>query len=146
VCSASSDRSIGLWDVHTFKRHNRLNGHWEEVTCLANVGQELWSGSLDGSIRVWSKVSARSYEPITLLSLSLITGVRTCTRTWQKWSCRRMLALESPVRTMLVHDTLVWVATDHGISLFDTITTLKVRRTMRTRTSHHHPCPPLTRA
>lgn len=98
VCSASSDHTVGLWDVHTFKRHRRLNGHWEEVTCLANVGQELWSGSLDGSIRVWSR----------------------------KWSCRRMLALESPVRAMLVHDGLVWVATDRGVSLFDAISTLKV--------------------
>lgn len=56
MCSASADHSVGLWDVRTFKRYLRLTGHWEEVTCLLNIGQELWSGSLDGSIRIWSKV------------------------------------------------------------------------------------------
>lgn len=82
VCSASSDRTIGLWSVHDFKRLNRLNGHWEEVSCLANVGQELWSGSLDGSVRIWSKVSKLLiYLQERCLSLLLRNGlVEGCLR------------------------------------------------------------------
>ncbi len=78
-----------------------------------------------------------TYRPAygrSLLSATLTTHFNSTTHFTQKWSCRRMLALESPVRAMLVHDGLVWVATDRGVSLFDATSTLKVRT--RTRTPH----------
>lgn len=42
-----------MWDVVTYERRHRLEGHTDAVTCLAQDGNFLISGSDDRTIKVW---------------------------------------------------------------------------------------------
>jgi eukaryotic-like serine/threonine-protein kinase len=55
LASASSDQTIGLWDVQRGALLARFRGHEDEVGFVAwsPDGRQLVSGSKDGSVRVW---------------------------------------------------------------------------------------------
>jgi hypothetical protein len=56
LASGSSDKTITIYDISTFKRISVLNGHEGPVTTLAyksNDSNILFSGSTDRTIRIW---------------------------------------------------------------------------------------------
>ncbi|WP_218081582.1 WD40 repeat domain-containing serine/threonine protein kinase [Anthocerotibacter panamensis] len=61
LASGGLDRTIKIWQVGTGKQLRSLNGHTEDVNCLAFTpdGRHLVSGSLDRSLRVWQTESGR---------------------------------------------------------------------------------------
>merc|ERR1712203_1280169 len=55
IFSGSGDNSIKKWDIKTGALMATLEGHADEVTCLAISEKEgaIFSGSDDGSIKKW---------------------------------------------------------------------------------------------
>eukprot|EP01112_Ceratiomyxa_fruticulosa_P018091 TRINITY_DN5741_c0_g1_i1.p1 TRINITY_DN5741_c0_g1~~TRINITY_DN5741_c0_g1_i1.p1 ORF type:complete len:592 (-),score=68.93 TRINITY_DN5741_c0_g1_i1:129-1904(-) len=53
LISGSSDTTIKVWDIQTFKTKQTLQGHEGIVHALAVIGNRLFSGSSDKTIRVW---------------------------------------------------------------------------------------------
>ena len=55
LASSSSDHSVRLWDVDAGTCTAVLNGHMDDVWCLADLGGgQLLSGSFDRSLWVWN--------------------------------------------------------------------------------------------
>jgi WD40 repeat protein len=56
IVSASSDRSVRIWDASTGAELKRLNGHTDFVCSVAfsSDGTRIVSGSKDKSVRVWA--------------------------------------------------------------------------------------------
>ena len=53
--SASSDKTIKIWNEHQALIHT-LIGHQDHVVCLEVLDdEEIASGSLDNSIKIWKK-------------------------------------------------------------------------------------------
>lgn len=59
--SASMDRLLRLWDVHTGEQIREFAGHRLGVTSVAfaSDGRRLLSGSLDGTVRLWDAETGR---------------------------------------------------------------------------------------
>lgn len=55
--TASSDKSIRIWDLQNEKNTQVLIGHTDSVTCIQLDSTKLFSGSTDKTIRIWSKTS-----------------------------------------------------------------------------------------
>jgi WD40 repeat protein len=52
--SGGGDGLVMVWDVDTLRQLQVLEGHRDRVTALATSGKQfLFSGSRDGTIRVW---------------------------------------------------------------------------------------------
>jgi len=45
--------TIVRFDATTFSQVDQLKGHTKPITCLLSVGDEVWSGGQDNTIRVW---------------------------------------------------------------------------------------------
>ncbi len=76
IVSASEDRTLKLWDVHTGALRFTLEGHTTPVTSCAITprGNRIISASSDGTIKVWN-----AYTGNELLSLSRYkSGVTRC--------------------------------------------------------------------
>ena len=58
-------KTIQLYDAVTFEHKATLGGHEGWVNCFALVGDQVWSGSGDHTLRVWN---AHSGEPIQRIS------------------------------------------------------------------------------
>jgi len=53
IASASRDNTIRLWDVQTGIERHILQGHDDDVSGVAFVGEQLVSASYDGTLRWW---------------------------------------------------------------------------------------------
>lgn len=53
IVSGSYDNSCALWDIQTGRLIARFTGHWDKVYSVACHGRYIFSGSMDGSVRVW---------------------------------------------------------------------------------------------
>lgn len=49
--TGSTDHSIKIWDISTFKCIKVIKGHSLDVLCLASNHEFLWSGSMDKTIK-----------------------------------------------------------------------------------------------
>ena len=56
--SASSDKTLAIWDLGTYARLRVLNGHRGGLYSLALHKGHACSGSLDSTIRLWHKAQA----------------------------------------------------------------------------------------
>ncbi|KAI9189752.1 hypothetical protein H9P43_001185 [Blastocladiella emersonii ATCC 22665] len=53
VLTGSRDEAIRVWDMASEKLLKVIDGHYDEVSALCIVGDTLYSGSLDCTIRSW---------------------------------------------------------------------------------------------
>lgn len=58
IVSASGDRSIKSWNLHTGKHMNSYNGHSKGIACVQFDGRRIVSGSSDNSVRIFDYASA----------------------------------------------------------------------------------------
>ncbi|KAK6503021.1 hypothetical protein TWF481_008056 [Arthrobotrys musiformis] len=58
VITACSDEEVRVWDAGTSKLYHKFSGHYDVVTALAVVGNDLVSVSLDATVRKWSLLPA----------------------------------------------------------------------------------------
>ncbi|KAK6534309.1 hypothetical protein TWF281_005636 [Arthrobotrys megalospora] len=54
VITACSDEDLRVWDAGTGKLYHKFSGHYDVVTAIAVVGNDLVSVSLDATVRKWS--------------------------------------------------------------------------------------------
>ncbi|KAK6351116.1 hypothetical protein TWF718_004287 [Orbilia javanica] len=54
VITACSDEEVRVWDAGTSKLYHKFSGHYDVVTAIAVVGNDLISVSLDATVRKWS--------------------------------------------------------------------------------------------
>ncbi|KAK6361658.1 hypothetical protein TWF730_005375 [Orbilia blumenaviensis] len=54
VITACSDEELRVWDAGTSKLYHKFSGHYDVVTAIAVVGNDLVSVSLDATVRRWS--------------------------------------------------------------------------------------------
>jgi WD40 repeat protein len=54
VTTACRDEEVRVWNLATGKLHHTFSGHFEEVTGLCLIGDNLVSISIDATIRQWS--------------------------------------------------------------------------------------------
>ena len=61
LASASSDRTVKLWDATAGKERFTLTGHKNFVTCVAfsTDGTTLASGGYDGTVRLWDVATGK---------------------------------------------------------------------------------------
>ncbi len=67
IASASSDKTIRLWDVKTGDLKQTLEGHEESgvhSVAFSPEGKLLASGGLDGTVRVWDMATGKSRKTI----------------------------------------------------------------------------------
>ncbi|MCX7653507.1 MAG: hypothetical protein N2Z58_02365 [Fervidobacterium sp.] len=60
IFSASSDKTIKVWDLNSGKLINTLSGHKGYVWALYSIGNYLISGGWDGRIILWDVISNKS--------------------------------------------------------------------------------------
>ena len=54
LISSSYDSTINVWSTGTWVCERTLGGHVEEeVVCLVVLGDKLFTGSSDSSVKVW---------------------------------------------------------------------------------------------
>ncbi|KAI4138243.1 MAG: hypothetical protein L6R39_006896, partial [Caloplaca ligustica] len=57
LVSASGDRHVHLWDIHTGVRTSVCRGHTKGIACVQYDGKRIVSGSSDNTIRIFDPVS-----------------------------------------------------------------------------------------
>ncbi|KAL8649091.1 MAG: hypothetical protein Q9210_004607 [Variospora velana] len=57
LVSASGDRQVHLWDIHTGVRTSVCRGHTKGIACVQYDGKRIVSGSSDNTIRIFDPVS-----------------------------------------------------------------------------------------
>ncbi|KAI4116937.1 MAG: hypothetical protein LQ345_002735 [Seirophora villosa] len=57
LVSASGDRQVHLWDIHTGVRTSVCRGHAKGIACVQYDGKRIVSGSSDNTIRIFDPVS-----------------------------------------------------------------------------------------
>ncbi|ORX84792.1 WD40 repeat-like protein [Basidiobolus meristosporus CBS 931.73] len=63
VITGCRDENVRVFDIGSGKCLKTLEGHFDEVTGLAVIGTDVYSGSLDGTIRSWSITAKSLSEP-----------------------------------------------------------------------------------
>ncbi|KAA6410953.1 MAG: hypothetical protein FRX48_05264 [Lasallia pustulata] len=75
LVSASGDRSLRLWDIHTGVCTARCEGHTKGIACVQYDGKRIVSGSSDNTIRI--------YDPATQAEVACLQGHTRLVRTVQ---------------------------------------------------------------
>ncbi len=57
LVSASGDRNIRVWNIHTGESSTRMEAHTKGIACVQYDGMRIVSGSSDRTIRIWDPVS-----------------------------------------------------------------------------------------
>jgi Prp8 binding protein len=78
MTSASTDKTVALWDIEAGVRVKRLKGHTSFVNSCHPVRRGpllICSGSDDGTIRIWDPRKRGQQQAITLTSTYQVTAV-----------------------------------------------------------------------
>ncbi|KAL0096641.1 cell division control protein 4 [Phycomyces blakesleeanus] len=79
LVAGSYDNAVSVWDLETGQLAHRMEGHENQVTCIAlhSASNRCFSGSLDNTIRVWDtvtgeciKVLKKHYDNVHSLTLT----------------------------------------------------------------------------
>ena len=67
VLTASSDKTLRLWDAHTGKQQRVFEGHTGAITeaALSADGKRVLSGSADGTVRLWDLTTGEELRQMT---------------------------------------------------------------------------------
>ena len=57
LVSASGDRNLRVWNIHTGECSTKIEAHTKGIACVQYDGKRIVSGSSDNSIRIWDPVS-----------------------------------------------------------------------------------------
>ena len=57
LVSASGDRTLRVWDIHTGQSLSKIAAHEKGIACVQYDGKRIVSGSSDNSIRIWDPAS-----------------------------------------------------------------------------------------
>lgn len=57
LVSASGDRNIRIWNIHTGESSTKMEAHTKGIACVQYDGKRIVSGSSDRTIRIWDPVS-----------------------------------------------------------------------------------------
>ena len=57
LVSASGDRNIRIWNIHTGESSTKMEAHTKGIACVQYDGMRIVSGSSDRTIRIWDPVS-----------------------------------------------------------------------------------------
>ena len=75
LVSASGDRHLRVWNIHTGECHLRIQAHEKGIACVQYDGKRIVSGSSDNTIRIW--------DPITKAEVARLEGHTRLVRTLQ---------------------------------------------------------------
>ncbi|KAL9025486.1 MAG: hypothetical protein Q9196_005697 [Gyalolechia fulgens] len=75
LVSASGDRHVHLWDIHTGVRTSVCRGHTKGIACVQYDGKRIVSGSSDNTIRI--------FDPETQAEVACLKGHARLVRTIQ---------------------------------------------------------------
>lgn len=57
LVSASGDRNLRIWNIHTGECTTKIEAHLKGIACVQYDGKRIVSGSSDNTIRIWDPVS-----------------------------------------------------------------------------------------
>ena len=57
LVSASGDRNIRVWNIHTGESSTKMEAHTKGIACVQYDGMRIVSGSSDRTIRIWDPIS-----------------------------------------------------------------------------------------
>lgn len=57
LVSASGDRNIRIWNIHTGESSTKMEAHTKGIACVQYDGMRIVSGSSDKTIRIWDPIS-----------------------------------------------------------------------------------------
>ncbi|KAL8725376.1 MAG: hypothetical protein Q9166_007392 [cf. Caloplaca sp. 2 TL-2023] len=75
LVSASGDRHVHLWNIHTGVRTSVCRGHTKGIACVQYDGKRIVSGSSDNTIRI--------FDPVTQAEVACLKGHTRLVRTVQ---------------------------------------------------------------
>ncbi|KAL8813479.1 MAG: hypothetical protein Q9223_007023, partial [Gallowayella weberi] len=75
LVSASGDRHVHLWNIHTGVRTSVCRGHTKGIACVQYDGKRIVSGSSDNTIRI--------FDPVTQAEVACLKGHTRLVRTIQ---------------------------------------------------------------
>ena len=75
LVSASGDRSLKVWNIHTGKDTAKCEGHTKGIACVQYDGKRIVSGSSDNTIRI--------FDPVTQVEVACLQGHIRLVRTIQ---------------------------------------------------------------
>ena len=75
LVSASGDRCLRIWDIHTGECTTKIEAHQKGIACLQYDGKRIVSGSSDNTIRIW--------DPISKVEVARLEGHNRLVRTIQ---------------------------------------------------------------
>ena len=75
LVSASGDRNLRIWNIHTGECYSRIQAHEKGIACVQYDGKRIVSGSSDNSIRIW--------DPVTRTQVARLEGHVRLVRTLQ---------------------------------------------------------------
>lgn len=75
LVSASGDRHVHLWNIHTGVRTSVCRGHTKGIACVQYDGKRIVSGSSDNTIRI--------FDPVTQAEVACLNGHSRLVRTIQ---------------------------------------------------------------
>ncbi|CAG8578103.1 3230_t:CDS:2 [Paraglomus brasilianum] len=64
VITGGRDEDIRIFEIASGKLVKKIEGHFDEVSCMAVHGTTLYTGSLDCTVRKWS-IAAKDIQPST---------------------------------------------------------------------------------
>lgn len=106
IVSASGDRTVKIWDLHSGSLIRTLIGHETGIACVHYDGHRIFSGSSDTTIKVW--------DPLSGKCASTITGHTALVRALQYDASSYRLVSGSYDETIRVWD--VRMLSPHGIT------------------------------